>query len=432
MRFRILFLAVFCISMAVVTKRCLSQSASAGFAPANDGPAARNLPGTAEGAFDRREASADVSSSPPSKFKVAIIRLKKISAAHAAITLEELFTDQFERGMRLNVNPRQNLLTIRGPEETIVQFEALLQELEDSAAGANPYVMDQMVVPPRKPRAEPSALVGILGLQQQILTVEANAYQQRISELTSKYELLSNPESEGFDPNSDRTEKVADELKTVVEEIFDKRHQRQQQQVRQLMQRLEALQRRVKDRQNNRQQIIEQSVDELLSSAGKATDLLSQRLLGQLARPKSTTADTVLQQWLSQTHREVDAREAVLQTQLAELRQAEQMMKKGYISKSRFDELQNRVRLSEDQMAADRVNLTTNVKRREVELRQAELDLKIAAEELEIARKLIGSGAGSTSELREFQLKQDQAKLKLERANLELDAAASQLQTIKP
>lgn len=265
--------------------------------------------------------------------------------------------------------------------------------------------------------------LGVMGIQQQILAFEANEHQQRINELIRRYEMLTDPESEGSDPSGDKVERLVEELQAAIEKAFDVRQNRQQQHIRQLLQRLDAVQQRLNDRQNRRQQIVEQVVQGLLSTDGPERDKLLRRALG-LNRPGPAQVARGMATAKSSGY--------VLRAQVEELQRAKALAEKGYITHGELEALRTKVTLALEQKAVDRNRLAIDLRRREFELRKAELELAATAEELRDVKSLDARSATSEAQVRQLQLKHDQAKIDIQRAQLELEAAAAQLKTFAP
>lgn len=234
------------------------------------------------------------------------------------------------------------------------------------------------------------------------------------------------------DDNLD-VERITTALRQAVEQRFVARQARQTQQVQQLRKKLQSLESRIQQRAQHREQIIERTLQDLLSKNDftrnetiKSIGAQEQRLVA--APPEEPARPENLQGPIGLTHRVNYYYSAADIARLEnELARKQKLYDKGYINDG--DLRLARARLALSKRAAKRIEkeLMTQLKMREFDLEEAKVKLEVSEAEAERMRELQVNKSVTNSQVRSAIAAARLANIDIDRVQVEIESIQSRL-----
>ena len=219
----------------------------------------------AQAAFDFGNET-QVKSGPPQHSTLRLMKLDRLPANNASHTLKEIMPEKIGRSVIVVTNGRT--LIVRGSKEDVQEVTDLARMLDETfeeevkepegvlsatiLSGAGPGVVQTV--------QRQQAVAGLARNDNR--SSQERAAEEAIRSLLIEYHGQSEPQRE---ETHDQTRET---LQQRVEELFDAKQQRQQREVESLRLRLKGLELRVEQREQQRPEIIEKRVEDLMAKDG--------------------------------------------------------------------------------------------------------------------------------------------------------------------
>lgn len=371
---------------------------------------------------DHSDAAGDGSSGPGGK-EIKIFSFDSLTAKEAATVLNEVFADLIGSDIHFTVNHKANQLVVRAPAETLEVIEAMRLRLEEEAATESRastsngtgdasagllenLLQDRGYLDMAKQLAELRRAGERLADYVSPDSEEMRAWERSLGELASEKHALAaalllgkarandSARYEGDlsaarrlaaqyrsleDSDPEQRASLEQQIADAIERAFDERQSRQRDHLRKLQTRITSLQKRIAEREDKRAQLVQKTLKRLLTSDAKADDTTSY-LLKALQYVQGSDVNTT---------------------------GASTARSEGRITQQRA-----------------RQQLENDLRRRELELKLAEVELNGIEREYSNSRKLADKSLASRASVEAIFSRLQQARLKLERAKLEVEIAA--------
>ena len=344
------------------------------------------------------------------------VRVIKLQHSHARELSEVILQVFNNEPIRITVDERTNSLIVVAPPQPYRQIEALIQALDTEQPRATTVELTREADTPPPITREATSNLPTAASSEPLTRQQYEAYRQAEQKALRLAMQYPRAQAEASTGNPQQAQKLRDELHDLISEAFDARQQFQQAQIEHMRKRLEAAERRLKERQKQREAVVTQRLAQMLSPEPATRPIAPPSPRGESTPPaaaptapaaapptfhsgESSALPRASRNPLASSGLTKSASE--LQNNLLEARrqleQAEKDLKDVMVNSSRARERLAQAKapgtaISDDEMQkaeAELARATSYVGPAESSLLQAQQRLKFAQRELEAAKRLL-------------------------------------------